>query len=185
MRVGLALGVVFGLGWIPLYVFRPESHTDSLPSYQGAERLWVRLTPALVAAHMTATCLTLEGMTAVPAWSAIMALVTFAVAIAFWFWARVMVGPLRTRRLPDEPPVRLRCDGPFGVVRHPMYFGYLVAAAAPLLVARRPFLLMTYALCVLAMAVRAVQEERRLRDQLGAAYAAYCRRVKRLVPYVW
>jgi protein-S-isoprenylcysteine O-methyltransferase Ste14 len=44
---------------------------------------------------------------------------------------------------------------------------------------------LTLVLCGVALMVRAVQEERRLRAQVGAPYDAYCRAVKRLIPYVW
>ena len=112
-------------------------------------------------------------------------LTLFAAAVAFWFWGRMMIGPLRVRRLPDEPPLRLQQHGAFGVVRHPLYFGYLLAAAAPLAVVPRPLFVLTFALCGVALMVRAVQEERRLRAQVGAPYDAYCRAVKRLIPFVW
>jgi protein-S-isoprenylcysteine O-methyltransferase Ste14 len=185
MTAGVALGAAFGLGWLPLFLFRAEALTDALPRYHGAERLWVAVTPMVLALHVTGTCVAITLAPAIQWRAAVVGLGLFGAAIAFWFWGRVMIGPLRVRRLPDEPPLRLQQRGAFGVVRHPLYFGYLLAAAAPLaLVPRIPFFL-TFALCCVALAVRAVQEERRLRLQLGAAYVAYCRRVRRLVPYVW
>jgi len=70
-------------------------------------------------------------------------------------------------------------------VRNPLFFGYLVAAAAPLIVAARPVLLISFAGCVAVLTIRAVQEERRLHTQVGPRYAEYCRDVKRLIPFVW
>jgi protein-S-isoprenylcysteine O-methyltransferase Ste14 len=70
-------------------------------------------------------------------------------------------------------------------VRHPLYFGVLVVSAAPAVAAGRLFLLCTYLMCVVAIVVRALQEERRLHAQLGSEYASYCRDVKRLVPFLW
>ncbi len=185
MTAGALLAVVFGFGWVPLFVFRAEALLAALPAYTRRERLWVQLTPTVLTIHVTAACVAINLEPGVSVWSAACALVTFAAAIAFWFWGRVMIGPLRVQRLPDEPPRHFRQGGAFGVVRHPLYCSYMVAAAAPLFVVRRPVLLVSYALCVLALAVRAVQEERRLRAQLGAAYEVYCRDVKRLIPFVW
>ena len=185
MTVQAVLGLIFAVGWAPLFVFRAESRRAALPTYAGAERLWVQLTPVLLAVHVTVACVTINLAPRVSPWSAALAAATFAAAIAFWFWGRVMIGPLRVQRLPHEPPRQLCRHGAFGIVRHPLYCGYLVAAGAPLIVVRRPFLLVTYGLCVVALAVRSMQEERRLRAQLGAVYDAYCRQVPRLVPFVW
>lgn len=185
MTTGVVLGAVFGLGWLPLFLFRAEGLTEALPSYRGAERFWVTLTPIVLAVHVTGICVAITLAPAIRWCASVVGLTLFAGAIAFWFWGRVMIGPLRVRRLPDEPPLRLQQRGAFGVVRHPLYFGYLLAAAAPpAVVPRLPFFA-SFALCCVAVAVRAIQEERRLRVQLGPSYDAYCRAVKRLVPFVW
>ena len=185
MSAGAALGVFFALGWALFYVFRAESRHAALPFYSKTERLWVHLAPAILILHVTAACVTITWTPVIPAASGVLAVAVFVMAIAFWFWGRMMIGPLRTRYLPQQPPRRFRVDGAFGVVRHPLYFGYLLAAFAPLLVARRAFLLATLALSFVALAVRAVQEERRLQTWLGPSYEAYCRSVKRLIPFVW
>lgn len=177
--------MIFALGWVPLYLARAENAGEALPFYSAAERLWVRLAPACVSVHITAACLFLSFSAPVPHWRACLSVLVFALGVGFWFWGRVSIGPLRVTRLPDEAPVRLRRDGAFGLVRHPLYFGVLVANAAPVIAAGRVFLLGTYLLCVVAILVRALQEERRLHAQLGAEYAAYCRDVQRIIPFVW
>jgi protein-S-isoprenylcysteine O-methyltransferase Ste14 len=80
---------------------------------------------------------------------------------------------------------RVVTDGPYRVVRHPMYTGaMLFLLGMPLLlgswwgVAAVPFL-------VAGMAPRAVGEERMLRRELSG-YDEYARRVRfRLIPGVW
>jgi protein-S-isoprenylcysteine O-methyltransferase Ste14 len=185
MTLGLALALLFSVGWLPVYVFRAESMHDAFPTYRPAERLWVVLAPVLVSGHFALSAVTLSLMAGIPPWRALVGTVIFGGGIGFWFWGRVTIGPLRRRRLPEEPPLRFRRDGPFGVVRNPLYFGVLTAASAPVVVAQTPALLVTLALCGCSLAIRAAQEERRLHAQLGPAYAAYCREVKRLVPFVW
>jgi protein-S-isoprenylcysteine O-methyltransferase Ste14 len=181
---GFILAVAFALGWVPLYIYRAESRRDALPYYSGSERRWVALSPAVIGAHVALACL-LVSFAEPPRWRTALGVVLLTAGVAFWFWARAQIGPLRVTRLPDEPPPQLRRDGAFGVVRNPLYLGYLVVAAAPVVVAARPILLATLTACFAALAVRAAQEERRLRDQLGPSYAAYCRSVKRLIPFVW
>lgn len=182
--LGLALAVVFALGWIPLYVYRVEARGEALPHYSAAERRWVNLSPAVVATHVTLGCI-LVSIAEPPLWRAAAGVALFTCGVAFWFWARAQIGPLRVTRLPDEPPRQLQCDGAFGIVRNPLFFGYLVVAAAPMIVAARPVLLITFGACLAVLIIRAVQEERRLHAQVGPRYAQYCRDVKRLIPFVW
>jgi len=181
---GLILAFVFALGWVPFYIYRAEAVEKALPYYSSSERRWVALSPAVLAAHV-ALASVLVSIADPPRWRAVLGAALFASGVAFWFWGRAQIGPLRVTRLPDQPPPRLRHDGAFGLVRNPLYLGYLAAAAAPVIVAARPILLATFAACFVTLAVRAAQEERRLHDQLGPPYAEYCRTVKRLIPFVW
>jgi protein-S-isoprenylcysteine O-methyltransferase Ste14 len=185
MTLGVGLAILYTVALAPLFFIRTESLGRALPYYDRAER-WSALGSAVVVTvHMTLACVTVSVTPAVPAWSAGLSLAVLASGIALWVWARAQIGPLHVRRLPDEAPLRLRRDGAFGLVRNPLYLGVLLMAAAPLCVAPRMFLVATYMLSAGTLAVRALQEERRLHAQLGAEYAAYCRHVKRLVPFVW
>ncbi len=179
------LAALFGFGWVPFFVLRPESRRDSLPQYRGPERFWVRISPAIVALHVTLACFLISVGPAPPRARSAIGVALFAGALSFWLWARAQIGPFDHRPLPDDPPLALRRDGPFGVVRHPLYLAYLVAAAAPAIVAGRPVLLVTWLAVFVAIAMRATQEERRLHAQVGPAYAAYCREVKSLIPFIW
>lgn len=183
--LGVFLAILFTIGWLPSYVFRVESLADALPRYTPVERRTVRIAPLILAMHMTIACITLNLLPDIPLWAAAAGVLTFAAALGIWFWGRVMIGPLRQRRLPDEPPLVFHRDGAFGIVRNPLYCGYLLATLAPVIVARRGYLLITFGLVALTLAVLALQEERRLRAQLGPQYDAYCREVKRLLPFVW
>lgn len=181
----ILLGALFGFGWIPLFAFRAETQHAAIPFYSRAERFWVRVGPLLIAVHVTLACGLVSFVDPLPPLRTALALAMFAAAVAFWFWARTQIGPFSRRPLPDDAPPVLRRDGPFGLVRNPLYLAYLVAAAAPAIVVGRPVLLVTWLIAFVSLAVRAAQEERRLHAQMGAEYAAYCRDVKRLIPYVW
>jgi protein-S-isoprenylcysteine O-methyltransferase Ste14 len=185
VSLAVALSALFALGWLPLFVFRAESLNDALPHYSGSERRWVTLAPAIIATHATLAAIAVSMTAPLPWWRAAVGVMVFAAGIAFWFWGRHQIGPLGRTRLPDEPPPELRRDGAFGLVRNPLYFGYLIAAAAPVLVSAQPVFVATWIACFAALGIRATQEERRLHAQLGPVYADYCRRVKRLIPFVW
>ncbi len=181
---GLVLALLFAVGWIPLWVFRAEAMFEALPYYSVWERRWVGYSAVILAVHTSIACIVLS-VSSPPLWRAAIGVVLFLAAIGFWMWARAQIGPLRVTRLPDQPPAVLRRDGPYGIVRNPLYLSYLVAAAAPALTAARPLLALTFSACFAALAIRAAQEERRLHAQLGPAYADYCRDVRRLIPFVW
>lgn len=183
--IGWYVAIVFGLAWVPLYFVRTEDAAEALEHYSPAERRWVRLTPILIGLHVSLTCMLLMVGAPPPLWRVLIGLVLFTSAAAFWIWARIQIGPPTRRRLPDQPPVVLRCDGPFGLVRNPLYLGYAVAAASLALVAAEPILVVTFSACIVALVIRSEQEERRLHAQLGDRYAAYCRTVRRLIPYLW
>jgi protein-S-isoprenylcysteine O-methyltransferase Ste14 len=76
-------------------------------------------------------------------------------------------------------------SGPYRYLRHPMYAGgLLLFLGTPLLLGSWCGLLLVV-LLILVVAVRAILEERVLRDELPG-YAAYMKQVKyRLIPYVW
>lgn len=182
LRTLLAFG--YALSWVPIHVYRVEEHRQALSQYEGGERLMSRLTPAAITLHVILACI-LFSLEPPPRglWLAAGLGLHFA-GMAFWWWSRAAIGPLSLRRLPQEPPLEFRRDGPFGIVRHPLYSSYLLLCAAPV-AAGHALLLPTFALMAAALAVRAVQEERRLRQQVGPAYDEYARRVKRLLPLVW
>lgn len=184
MSTGVVAALAFAIAWLPMFVFRAEAITAALPQYHGSERLWVRLTPLLLTLHISLGCHTMAMAMPTPA-GLFAGTVVMGLSLGLWFWGRRQIGPLRQTRLPDEAPLQLRRDGAFGMVRHPLYTSYLMAASVPLLVTRRWYLVLTLLPCLYAIGTRARHEERRLRQQLGQAYDDYCRDVKRLLPYLW
>ncbi|MEO5699834.1 MAG: isoprenylcysteine carboxylmethyltransferase family protein, partial [Casimicrobiaceae bacterium] len=80
------------------------------------------------------------------------------------------------------PPERLVTDGPYGVVRNPMYLGHLIFLAGLALLFRSwaAALLLLYHLHWFD--ARAKEDEARLHGLFGATYAAYAARVKRWLP---
>jgi protein-S-isoprenylcysteine O-methyltransferase Ste14 len=124
------------------------------------------------------------GWSSVPAWLQVVGLVLFLAGNGVGGWAlHANEFASASVRVDDEHVVA--SDGPYRVVRHPMYVGVL------LFVPGTALLLGSYvgAAAVVAIAaavgVRVVIEERTLRGGL-AGYADYASRVRwRLVPGVW
>ena len=76
-------------------------------------------------------------------------------------------------------------QGPYGVVRHPMYAGALLMLVATPVALGSWWASLGVLLMIAAIVARLLDEERHLSAHLGG-YAGYRRRVRyRLVPYVW
>ena len=103
-------------------------------------------------------------------------------ALALWcIWTFALVG--RGTPAPFDPPCRLVVQGPYRIVRNPMYIGAALALggaafyyqAVALLGYTGVFLLVTHLFVVF-------YEEPTLRRSFGQEYDAYCQRVRRWWP---
>lgn len=108
-----------------------------------------------------------------------------ALGFAFCWWARIHLGRLWSGRITRKEGHRVVDTGPYGIVRHPIYTGLLIAALATAIERGTALAAIGFALLVTGYWMKARLEERFLREQLGAAdYDAYARRVPMLVPFV-
>jgi protein-S-isoprenylcysteine O-methyltransferase Ste14 len=115
------------------------------------------------------------------------ALFGLAVAgFAFCWWARLHLGALWSGSITRRADHRIIQSGPYGLVRHPIYTGLILAAAATAALRATAISLAGVALVVLGLWIKARLEERFLRAELGAAdYDSYARRVPMLFPRPW
>jgi protein-S-isoprenylcysteine O-methyltransferase Ste14 len=111
----------------------------------------------------------------------------FAVAVAgfaFAWWARLYLGRLWSSAVTRKADHRIVDTGPYALVRHPIYTGLLLAAAATAGEQGTAQALAGFAALGLAFWIKARLEERFLSEELGAdAYAAYRGRVPMLIPF--
>jgi protein-S-isoprenylcysteine O-methyltransferase Ste14 len=112
-----------------------------------------------------------------------MLLITSFILISLTFKENAFLSP--TVRVQHERGQTVISTGPYRYVRHPMYAGGLLLFLGTPLLLGSWYGLMLVVLLVLVIAVRAVLEERVLRDELPG-YAAYMTQVRyRLIPYIW
>jgi protein-S-isoprenylcysteine O-methyltransferase Ste14 len=106
-----------------------------------------------------------------------------AAAFAFAWWARIHLGRLWSGMLTLREGHRVVDTGPYRLARHPIYTGFIGASWALALIEARPAVLAGAVVLSGVMAVKAREEERFLRRELGAAaYDAYAARTPMLVP---
>jgi protein-S-isoprenylcysteine O-methyltransferase Ste14 len=123
----------------------------------------------------------LQGAGAV-GWLLIAAGIALYLACAFWGFALRGKGT----PLPIDPPKKLVVEGPYRVVRNPMYWSVAFVMLGEAAVFH------SLALAGLAAAFFAATnlfvlfyEEPVLRRKFGAEYEDYCRRVPRWLPHLW
>lgn len=106
-----------------------------------------------------------------------------ALGIALAWWARLHLGRLWSAGVARKAEHRVVDSGPYGIVRHPIYTGLLLAVLATLAVKGTLLGLAGAALIVVGIWLKARLEERFLRAELGpGTYDAYAARVGMLVP---
>ena len=122
--------------------------------------------------------LELRGV-AVAGWLLVTAGVALYLTCAFWGFA------LRGKGTPApiDPPKKLVAEGPYAIVRNPMYWSVLGVMLGEALAFRSVALAeigcVFFAFTALFVIV---YEEPVLRHKFGAEYEAYCRRVPRWIP---
>ncbi len=103
---------------------------------------------------------------------------------AFCWWARVHLGPLWSGWITKKEDHRVIDTGPYAIVRHPIYTGFIVAAAATAAATGTATALTGAVIVVIGYWLKARLEENFLSNELGdEAYGAYCRRVPMLIPF--
>jgi len=114
------------------------------------------------------------------------ALVALAVAgFLFMWWARVYLGKLWSAGVRIKADHRIVDTGPYGLVRHPIYTGIIVAGFATAVLRGTAAGILGAILMTVSWTIKAREEEKFLREELGAEnYDTYARRVPMLVPFL-
>ena len=116
------------------------------------------------------------------AWVAVVAAL---LGLAFTWWARIHLGRLWSSNVARKADHHVVDTGPYGLVRHPIYTGIIVASVATAVMRGTLEAWLGVVVMTLGWYIKARMEEGFLREQLGVdAYVSYARRVPMLVPFV-
>jgi len=101
-------------------------------------------------------------------------------ATLFTLWSRLVLGTMWSSAAAVKSDHQLRTDGPYRVMRHPIYTGILgmLAGTTLMFVSAWPVLLICLAIFVLKIS----NEEQLMTEQFGEQYVEYKSRVPQLVP---
>ena len=112
--------------------------------------------------------------------------VLFGVGLILRWWAIITLGRFFTVDVTIEKDHELVERGPFRIVRHPSYTGVLLAFVGLSLTLRNWAALLAILVPIGAAFIHRMNvEEYALSRALGARYAEYMKRTKRLVPFVY
>ncbi|HVK79006.1 MAG TPA: isoprenylcysteine carboxylmethyltransferase family protein [Verrucomicrobiae bacterium] len=107
-----------------------------------------------------------------------------AAGLLFTWAARLHLGPLWSSTSAPTEDHRIVDTGPYGIVRHPVYAGLLLAVIATAVERGRIEAIAGTLVLIAGVSLRAKLEERFLRRDLGDdAYTSYRRRVPMLLPF--
>jgi protein-S-isoprenylcysteine O-methyltransferase Ste14 len=119
------------------------------------------------------------------AWMGALSVALTAIGLAFAAWARFTLGRNWSGTVTVKQDHELVQRGPYGVTRHPIYSGAVLAAFGTVLAVGTVRALFVVPLLVLGFQLKMRVEERFMSEHFGDAYAAYRLRVKGLIPFVW
>jgi protein-S-isoprenylcysteine O-methyltransferase Ste14 len=106
-------------------------------------------------------------------------------ALAFSWWARIHLGRLWSSEITRKEGHRIIDDGPYALVRHPIYSGLIVALSATAVAEAVITALIGAALIIFGIWLKASTEEHFLMAEFDiGAYAEYRRRVPMLIPFL-
>lgn len=102
----------------------------------------------------------------------------FLAGAAMRIWATLYIGGRKGHRVIDQ--------GPYSICRNPLYFGtFLITLSIALFTQSAAFGIGLILATAAYLAATLPNEEGRLRQNLGAEYDDYCRRVPRFIPRPW
>lgn len=104
--------------------------------------------------------------------------------LLFSVWARVHLGRNWSRSVTIKQDHELIVTGPYALVRHPIYSGLFLAFVGTVLAIAELRAVLGFALIAVSLWYKLLLEEKWMREQFGAKYETYSRRVAALVPYV-
>jgi protein-S-isoprenylcysteine O-methyltransferase Ste14 len=105
--------------------------------------------------------------------------------LGFAIWARFQIGRNWSPLIELKEEHQLVRTGPYALVRHPIYSGFMLATLGTAIAYRAVGGFLSFLLVVVAWGYKARLEEKALRERFGEGYEAYRKTVRSLVPFIW
>jgi len=107
------------------------------------------------------------------------------IGLYFAVWAPFYLGKNWDSLITLKLDHKLIRTGPYGIVRHPIYSGFMLAAIGTAFAVGQIRSFLAAFLVIVAWVYKSGLEESFLLEHFGSEYEKYQRQVKRFIPYVW
>jgi protein-S-isoprenylcysteine O-methyltransferase Ste14 len=104
--------------------------------------------------------------------------------IAFALWARFYLGRNWSGRVTLKENHELIRTGPYAIVRHPIYSGFLLALTGTVIAIGEIRAILALVIVAIGLHFKSKTEERFMSEKFSEQYATYSREVKSLIPYI-
>lgn len=173
------------IGWMLSAFITGKTVREQSGSSQLAYSIFIWIGAILLFFHPSS----LASLTRPPltrkAWISWLGVALVAIGLSFAVWARVHLGKLWSGRVTLKQDHTIVRSGPYGIVRHPIYTGLVLALVGTALTQITVAALIGMVLLIIGLIIKIQQEERLLTGHFGAAYDQYRADVRGLIPYVW
>jgi protein-S-isoprenylcysteine O-methyltransferase Ste14 len=105
--------------------------------------------------------------------------------LALAVWARWRIGRNWSPLIEVKEGHELMQTGPYGIVRHPIYSGFMLATLGTAIVLGALAGFIAVGMIVAAWGYKAHMEEDAMLEQFGQNYQNYKAKVKGLIPFIW
>jgi protein-S-isoprenylcysteine O-methyltransferase Ste14 len=105
--------------------------------------------------------------------------------LAFMTWSRVILGRNWSGRIAIKEDHQLITSGPYSLVRHPMYTGFIFAFLFSVVLLGETRGLVSLVILLTGILMKVRLEEKFVREVFGHNYIAYSKQVKRLIPFIY
>lgn len=176
------LWLVWLAGWLLAAGWTAKTVAHQSPASQLAHSVFVWLGAALLFFHLTLRAPFQVNLLSNSAWIGWGGVVLVFVGLGFAGWARVSLGRLWSGAVTLKAEHVIVRSGPYGITRHPIYTGLLVALIGTALVRGTIASLLGVTFIVVGMLLKIRQEETLLIEHFGEGYREYQSQVPALVP---
>ncbi|MBC9929111.1 methyltransferase family protein [Chitinophaga qingshengii] len=104
--------------------------------------------------------------------------------IALCIWSRLLLGTNWSGGVAAKKDHELIVKGPYRLIRHPIYTGFITALAGTSLVSGGSAALIATLVCAMALYLKIEQEETLLNELFPGTYAAYQQQTRKLIPFI-
>jgi protein-S-isoprenylcysteine O-methyltransferase Ste14 len=180
-----AVEIVFLVGWVVFWLGWFLAAARAKPGrIRWGRGMGVRVVITVIILTLNRGNVSRTRATVHSPWLEAVGLALFAAGLGFAVWARVHLGRNWGMPMSQKADPELVTTGPYGLARHPVYTG-IVLAMVGTAVALSPYWLFAVAIIAGYFVYSATREERYMAELFPDTYPDYRRSTKMLVPFVF